>query len=58
MKTPEDQVKPSTLLHADVAQCLHLVDEMQAIFIRWATQTVYRTIGLNPISGFGLGKGF
>jgi hypothetical protein len=31
---------------------------MQAIFIRWATQTVYRTIGLNSISGFGLGKAF
>ena len=59
-KKPEDQVKKraETLLHADVAQCLHLVDEMQAIFIRWATQTVYRTIGLNPISGFGLGKAF
>jgi hypothetical protein len=61
VKPPEDQVKPPTLLaglSSDLSSCADLLNEMSAVFVRWKTQAVYRTIGLNPISGFGLGKAF
>ena len=45
-------------LSSDLSSCEDLLNAMSVIFVRWATQAVYRTIGLNPISGFGLGKAF